>query len=110
MQAAILAADAFKASGAGCSCRATFRSGAPPGGQLAVGTVTPGAGGANESSDNMSSPILAATFAADTLTAPRARCAYRAVVWICECPSSFPIMGKLSPRAKALDAKLCLRS
>ena len=48
MQAAILAADAFKASGAGCSCRATFRSGAPPGGQLAVGTVTPGAGGAND--------------------------------------------------------------
>ena len=52
-----------------------FRSRVPPRSQPAAGSVTPGAGGASESSDNMSSPMLAATFAADTLTSPRARCA-----------------------------------
>ena len=50
--------------------------------------------------------MLVATRAAEALTESRARCAYRAVVWIWLWPSSFAITGRLSPSASALEAKL----
>ena len=49
--------------------------------------------------------MLAATRAADSFTESRARWAYRAVVWISVWPSSFPIIGRDSPSANALEAK-----
>ena len=53
---------------------------------------------------NISAPTLAATLAADTCMESWARWAYRAVVWILLCPSNLPIMGKLSPSARAREA------
>ena len=53
---------------------------------------------------------LSATRSAATFTESRARCAYRAVVWTLRWPRSFRIIGRLSPRERALDAKLCRKS
>ena len=51
--------------------------------------------------------MLSATRAAEALTESRARCAYRAVVWIWLWPSSFAITGRLSPRP-ALSKQSCV--
>ena len=53
--------------------------------------------------------MLSATWAAEALTEGRARWAYRAVVWICLCPSNFPITGEFSPSASARLANECFR-
>ena len=47
---------------------------------------------------------LSAIRSAEACTESSARCAYRAVVSICLCPSSLPIIGRLSPSAKAREA------
>ena len=54
--------------------------------------------------------MLSAILDADAFTESRAKWAYRAVVWTCVWPSSFPIIGRLSPSASAREAKLCRKS
>ena len=54
--------------------------------------------------------MLLPTRDADAFTVSWARCAYRAVVCTWVWPRSFPIMGRLSPRATAWEATLCRRS
>ena len=57
------------------------------------------------SADASASPMLSPTREADALTVSRARCAYRAVVRTWVWPSSFPIIGRLSPSPTAREAK-----
>ena len=57
------------------------------------------------SADASASPMLSPTREADDLTVSRARCAYRAVVRTWVWPSSFPIIGRLSPSPTAREAK-----
>ena len=54
---------------------------------------------------SISAAMLCATLAADVFTDSRARWTCRAVVCTCLCPSSFPIIVRLSPRASALEAE-----
>ena len=54
---------------------------------------------------SISAAMLSATRAADVFTDSRARWAWRTVVCTCRCPSSFPIIVRLSPRASAREAK-----
>ena len=54
----------------------------------------------------MSAAMLSATRAAASCMESRARCAYRAVVSTWAWPSNLPIMGRLSPSARAREAKL----
>ena len=48
--------------------------------------------------------MLPPTRAAAAFSESRTKCAYRAVVVTLECPSSRPIIVRLSPSAKALEA------
>ena len=45
------------------------------------------------------------TCSAAAFTGSAARCAYRAIVWTCVCPSSLPTIGSPWPAATAAEAK-----